>query len=78
MSLYYLFIDGHLAMMKFLTGILLGKYGYNVIIYASIIMNITSIVLIITLIPNNRENNLQQFISHSFKDVINIAQKADN
>ena len=71
MSLYYLFIDGHLAMMKFLTGILLGKYGYNIIIYASIIMNITSIVLIITLIPNNRENNLQQFISHSFKDVIN-------
>ena len=71
MSLYYLFIDGHLAMMKFLTGILLGKYGYNVVIYISIIMNITSIILIIMLIPDNKENNLQQFISHSFKDVIN-------
>ena len=70
MSLYYLFIDGHLALMKFLTGMLLGKYGYNIIIHASIIMNIVSIILIIILIPNNQENNLQQFISHSFKDVI--------
>lgn len=69
-SLYYLFIDAHLALMKFLTGILLGRYGYNIVIYISIAMNITSIVLIIILLPNNNENNLQQFISHSFKAVL--------
>ena len=70
MSLYYLFIDGHLALMKFLTATLLGKYGYNMIINISIVMNIVSIILIIVLIPNNNENNLQQFMSNSFKDVV--------
>lgn len=70
MSLYYLFIDGHLALMKFLAGILLKQYGYNLIINISIIMNLCSIIMIFLMIPNNRQNNLEQFVSKSFLDIL--------
>ncbi len=70
MSLYYLFIDGHLALMKFLAGILLKQYGYNVIINVSIIMNLCSIIMIFFMIPSNKQNNLEQFVSKSFLDIL--------
>ena len=69
MSLYYLFIDGHLALMKFLTGLLLKEYGYNLIIKISIVMNIISMIMLFFMIPNNKQNNLQQFVSKSFFDI---------
>lgn len=69
-SMYYLVIDLHIALFSFLAGILLKHYGYNVVIYISIITNIISIGLILKLIPNKSENNLHQFISKSFKDIL--------
>lgn len=70
MSYYYLVIDIHIAFLSFLTGVLLKKYDYNVIIYVSMVMNVFSILLILKLIPSNSQNNLNQFVSKSFVDVL--------
>ena len=70
MSYYYLVIDIHIAFISFLTGILLQKYSYNLIIYISMCMNIFSLFLIIKLIPSNSQNNLNQFVSKSIKDIL--------
>ena len=69
-SLYYLVIDVHLALMNFLAGVLIKTSGYDVIIHISIIMNIASLFMIFVMLPSAKENNLQQFVSKTFKEVL--------
>ena len=69
-SLYYIVIDVHLALMNFLAGILIKFYGYNIVIEISIVMNIFSLFMIFVMIPNAKNNNLQQFVSKSFKEAL--------
>ena len=70
MSMYYLVIDIHIALMSFLAGIVLKQYGYNVVLYISILTNIFSLYLLIKLIPSKSQNNLNQFVAKSFKDIV--------
>jgi len=69
MSMYYLVIDIHIAVMSFLAGILLKIYGYNLVIYVSIAINIFSIWLLIKLIPNNKKDDINSFQAKSIKDI---------
>ncbi len=69
MSMYYLVIDIHIAVMSFLAGILLKIYGYNLVIYVSIAINIFSIWLLIKLIPNNKKDDINSFQAKSINDI---------
>ena len=70
-SLYYLVIDVHLALMNFFAGVLIKFYGYDIIIKISIAMNIVSLFMIFVMIPSAKNTYLQQFSSKSFKEVLN-------
>ena len=56
--------------MSFLAGILLKIYGYNLVIYISIFMNIISIFLLIKLIPNNDNSDVNGFRAKSIKSIL--------
>ena len=70
MSAYYLVIDMHIALMSFTAGILLKIYGYNFVIYISIVMNIISLWLLIILIPNDNKDGINDFRSKSIKAIL--------
>ena len=60
--------------MNFLAGVLIKTHGYNFIIKISIIMNIVSFFMILKMIPNNKQNNLNQFVAKSFKEIITTSK----
>ena len=70
MSAYYLVIDFHIALMSFVAGILLKMYGYNLVIYISIAMNIFSFFLLLKLIPDDNKDGVNEFKSKSITDIL--------
>ena len=68
-SAYYLVIDVHIALMSFIAGILLKMYGYHLVIYISIIINVFSIWLLIKLIPKDNKDGVNGFQAKSFKGI---------
>ena len=69
MSLYYFCMNATISVMTFFAGILLKHYGYNIIIYLSIITNIFSIFLLIRFVPKKTNNLMSQYQSESFKKI---------
>ena len=69
MSIYYLCMDITIAMMSFFAGVLLKFYGYNIIIYLSILTNILSIFILMKYIPSGKNGDLKSFKSKSFIDI---------
>lgn len=69
MSAYYLTIDLHIALMSFIAGVLLKMYGYDLVIYISIVMNIFSFFLLLKLIPNDNKDGINDFKSKSIKNI---------
>ena len=69
MSLYYLCMDATVAMMTFFAGILLRSYGYDVLIYISIISNVFSIILLVRFVPSGRSKHMQKYQSKSITDI---------
>lgn len=70
-SIYYFFADIMIASMSFSASFLVKMYGYNTLIYISIIMNIISLLILLFFIPNNKQQKQKQFISKSFKEIVN-------
>ncbi len=70
MSIYYFVINGYIGLINFVASALLNMYDYDILIKVSIAINIVSIYLLVSLIPNNSQNNLDQFISKSFKEIL--------
>ena len=68
-SAYYLVIDLHIALMSYIAGILLKNYGYNLVIYVSIITNLVSLWLIIKFIPSDNNNGINSFKAKSIKNI---------
>ena len=69
MSIYYFCMDSVVAVMTFFAGFLLKFYGYNLIIYISILTNIFSIILLIRLVPSGKNKVLKRYQSKSFKEI---------
>ena len=69
MSIYYFVMDILLASMSFISGAVLKMYGYDIVIYVSIVMNLITICIIIKVVPNAKTSNLKKFVSKSFKDI---------
>ena len=69
MSLYYLCMNATISMMTFFAGILLKHYGYNIIIYLSILTNIFSIFLLIRFVPKKTNSFISKYQSDSFKKI---------
>ena len=69
MSMYYFCTEATVATMTFFSGLLLKIYGYNILIYISILTNVFSIILLIKFIPNN---NSKIFIKYQAKSIKNI------
>ena len=69
MSLYYLCMNATISMMTFFAGILLKHYGYNIIIYLSILTNIFSIFLLIHFVPKKTNSFKAKYQSESFKKI---------
>ena len=70
MSIYYFVINGYIGLINFVASVLLNMYNYDILIKISIIINIFSILFLIKLIPSNSQNNLNQFVSETFKDIL--------
>jgi len=68
MSIYYLCTNFSIAMMTFFAGILLKMKGYDTIIYISIIMNVSSIFILIKYI-SGYDKNIEKFRSKNFRSI---------
>ena len=69
-SAYYLVINIHIALMSFIAGVVLKMYGYNIVIYISIAMNIFSLWLLVKLIPGREVINNNDFRAKSVKNIV--------
>lgn len=70
MSVYYFSTSVFISSASFLAALLLKYYGYNLLIQISIILNILSILILLFIIPSNKENKVEKFVSRSVKDII--------
>lgn len=70
MSIYYFVNSGMMTTMSFVASILLKYYGYNLLVYISICLNIFSILFMILVIPRHTEQEKKKFVSKSFKDIL--------
>ena len=69
MSIYYFVMDILLASMHFVAAGLFKIYGYNLLIYISIAMNITTVLIIMRVVPNAKQSGLHNYQAKSFKAI---------
>ena len=67
MSIYYFCTDASISLITLTAGFLLKLWGYNVVIYISILTNIFSLILLIRLIPSGK--TFKRYQSKTFKDI---------